>query len=420
MVGKSEFYSESYRVALEQLDRAAERLKLSQAIHERLRHPRRAMVVSVPTPMDDGHTEVFQGYRVHHNTVLGPTKGGVRYHPDVTLGEVTALAMLMSWKCALMGLPYGGAKGGVACDPTRMSKRELERMTRRYTAEIILLIGPDLDIPAPDLGTNEQTMAWIMDTYAMTQGRTVPGVVTGKPLLLGGSFGRREATGRGLVYALYQAAKRTDLNLKSARVVIQGFGNVGGVAGRLLWREGCKVVGVSDAKGGVLNSHGLDVRQLLSHVNETGTVTGFRDAEPITNQELLELPCEVLIPAAVGGQITEGNADRIQARIVAEGANGPTTPEADRILEEKKILVIPDILANAGGVVVSYFEWVQGLQFYFWRESEINSRLQEVITRASKSVETLAQREGTDLRTAALMLGIKRVVEGFEVRGFYP
>ena len=420
MNNKSEFDSSAYRMALQQLDRAAERLKLPQTIHERLRYPRRALVVSVPTPMDDGRTEVFQGYRVHHNTVLGPTKGGVRYHPDVTLGEVTALAMLMSWKCALMGLPYGGAKGGVACDPTHMSDRELERMTRRYTAEIILLIGPDLDIPAPDLGTNEQIMAWMMDTYAMTQGRTVPGVVTGKPLLLGGSFGRREATGRGLVYALYQAAKLTDLDLKSSRVVIQGFGNVGGVAGRLLWREGCKVVGVSDAKGGVLNSHGLDIRQLLTHVKETGTVAGFRDAEPITNQELLELPCEVLVPAAVGGQITEGNADRIQARIVAEGANGPTTPEADRILEGKKVLVIPDILANAGGVVVSYFEWVQGLQFYFWRESEINSRLQEVITRAFKNVWAQAQREGTDLRTAALMLGIKRVAEGFEVRGFYP
>ena len=378
------------------------------------------MVVSVPTPMDDGHTEVFLGYRVHHNTVLGPTKGGIRYHPDVNLGEVTALAMLMSWKCALMALPYGGAKGGVACTPTQMSARELEHMTRRYTAEIMLLIGPDLDIPAPDLGTDEQTMAWIMDTYAMTQGRTVPGVVTGKPLLLGGSFGRREATGRGLVYALYQAAKHTDLDLKSARVVVQGFGNVGGVVARLLWREGCRVVAISDAKGGVFNERGLDVRHLSTHVKETGTVAGFRDAEPVTNQELFELPCEILVPAAVGGQITERNADRIRTRIVLEGANGPTSPEADQILEGKGVLVVPDILANAGGVLVSYFEWVQGLQFYFWRESEINSRLQELMTRAFKNVWTHAQREGTDLRTAALMLGIKRVADGFQARGFYP
>ncbi len=415
-----EFDSPPYHRAIQQLDRAAERLKLPQAIHERLRYPRRAMVVSIPTPMDNGRTEVFLGYRVHHNTVLGPTKGGIRYHPDVNLGEVTALAMLMSWKCALMGLPYGGAKGGVACEPARMSQRELERMTRRYTAEIILLIGPDLDIPAPDLGTDEQTMAWIMDTYAMTQGRTVPGVVTGKPLLLGGSFGRREATGRGLVYALYQAAKHTNLDLRSARVVVQGFGNVGGVAARLLWREGCHVVAVSDAKGGVFNEHGLDIRQLLAHVKETGSASGFPGGDSITNQELLELPCEVLIPAAVGGQITDQNADRIRTRIVAEGANAPTTPEADRILEGKNVLVVPDILANAGGVVVSYFEWVQGLQFYFWRESEINSRLQEVMTRAFKNVWSQAQRDGGDLRTAALMLGIKRVAEGFELRGFYP
>ena len=414
------FDSPLLRTALLQLDHVSERLSLPQGVHERLRHPRRAMVVSVPTLMDDGRTEVFLGYRVHHNTVLGPTKGGVRYYPDVNLGEVTALAMLMSWKCALMGLPYGGAKGGVACDPTRMSQRELERITRRYTAEIILLIGPDLDIPAPDLGTNEQTMAWIMDTYAMTQGRTVPGVVTGKPLLLGGSFGRRDATGRGLVYALYQAARHIDLDLKGARVAIQGFGNVGAVAARLLWREGCRVIGVSDAKGGVFNEHGLDVRELQSHADETGTVAGFRGATPLTNAELLELPCDILIPAAIGGQITADNADRIRARVVAEGANGPTTPEADAILHARRVLVIPDILANAGGVVVSYFEWVQGLQFYFWRESEINSRLQEIITRAFKSVWAQAQRERTDLRTAALMLGVKRVADGFEVRGFYP
>ncbi len=415
-----EFDSHLYRTSLQQLDTVAQRLKLDPDIHERLRVPRRALVVSIPTLMDDGSTEVFIGYRVHHNTTLGPTKGGIRYHPDVNLGEVTALAMLMSWKCALMGLPYGGAKGGVRCNPSSMTKRELERMTRRYTAEIILMIGPDLDIPAPDLGTDEQTMAWMMDTYSMTQGKSVPGIVTGKPLIVGGSAGRRDATGRGIVYALYQAARHLRLDLKGNRVVVQGFGNVGSVAARLLWREGCHVIGVSDAKGGVYNPKGLDIRELAAHVREAGTVAGFRDGEEVSNAELLELDCDLLIPAAVGGQITEANADRIKARVIAEGANGPTTPEADAILAERKVTVVPDILANAGGVVVSYFEWVQGLQFYFWRESEINTRLQEVIIRAFNQVWSLAEREGTTLRTAALMVGVSRIAEGKRVRGLYP
>ncbi|PYM59997.1 MAG: glutamate dehydrogenase [Candidatus Rokuibacteriota bacterium] len=409
-----------YRTAIQQLDGAAKRLGLDAGIHERLRYPRRALVVSVPTVMDDGRTEVFIGYRVHHNTILGPTKGGIRYHPAVSLGEVSALAMLMSWKCSLMGLPYGGAKGGVACDPGPMSQRELERMTRRYTAEVMLLIGPDLDIPAPDLGTNEQTMAWIMDTYAMTQGRTVPGVVTGKPLLVGGSAGRREATGRGLVYVISQAAREARLDLKDASIAIQGYGNVGSVVAHLLWREGSKVIAVDDAKGGVVNTRGLDIGALWNHAREADTVAGFAGGEPLEGDDLLELPCDVLVPAALGGQITSKNADRIRARIVAEGANGPTTPEADAILAEHGVLVIPDILANAGGVVVSYFEWVQGLQYYFWRESEINSRLQELIIRAFNQVLTLARRDGVDLRTAALMLGIRRVADGFKIRGFYP
>ena len=412
--------SQLYRMAVEQLDAVAKRINLDAGIHERLRYPRRALVVSVPTHMDDGHTEVFIGYRVHHNTVLGPTKGGIRYHPEVSLGEVTALAMLMSWKCALMGLPYGGAKGGVACDPGTMSQRELEHMTRRYTAEVMLFIGPDLDIPAPDLGTNEQTMAWIMDTYAMTQGRTVPGVVTGKPILIGGSAGRRDATGRGLVYALGPALKGLGLDLKGARVVVQGFGNVGSVAARLLWREGCTIVGISDARGGITSSQGMDIRELTNHVKESGSVVGFPGTEPISNAGLLELPCDILVPAAVGGQITVHNADRIRARVIAEGANGPTTTEADEILADRGILVIPDILANAGGVVVSYFEWVQGLQYYFWRESEINTRLQELIIRAFNQVMALSKREAVNLRTAALMLGIRRVAEGFQLRGFYP
>jgi glutamate dehydrogenase/leucine dehydrogenase len=412
--------SEVYRTALDQLDTVARRLELDPGIHERLRYPRRALVVSVPTVMDDGRTEVFTGYRVHHNTVLGPTKGGIRYHPDVTLAEVSALAMLMSWKCALMNLPYGGAKGGVACDPHRMSGRELERMTRRYTVESMLLIGPDLDIPAPDLGTNEQTMAWMMDTYAMTQGRTVLGVVTGKPTLVGGSAGRREATGRGLVYVIGQAVRDAGVDLKGARVAIQGYGNVGSVVAHLLWREGATIVAVTDAKGGVCNLRGLDVGALWNHVKEAGSVGGFRGGELLTNQDLLELPCEILVPAALGGQITAHNAPRVQARIVAEGANAPTTLEADRILSERGVLVIPDIVANAGGVIVSYFEWVQGLQYYFWRESEINSRLQELITRAFNQVVALARRDSVDLRTAALMLAVRRIAEGFQLRGFYP
>jgi glutamate dehydrogenase (NAD(P)+) len=412
--------SESYRTALQQLDAVAKRLSLDPGIHERLRYPRRALVVSVPTLMDDGRTEVFLGYRVHHCTLLGPTKGGIRYHPGVSLAEVSALAMLMSWKCALMQLPYGGAKGGVACEPGRMSPRELEHMTRRYTAEIMLLIGPDLDIPAPDMGTDEQTMAWIMDTYAMTQGRTVPGVVTGKPLLIGGSAGRREATGRGLVYVLGQAVRNVGLELRGSRVAIQGFGNVGSVTARLLWREGATVVAVSDANGGVINTKGLDIRALGQHAREAGTVAGFAGAEPITNAELLELPCDVLVPAALGGQLTERNADRIRAKIVAEGANGPTTPEADEILIGRGVPLIPDILANAGGVIVSYFEWVQGLQYHFWRESEINSRLQEIMIRAFNQVNAMAKNERVDLRTAALMVGIRRVAEAFKVRGFYP
>jgi glutamate dehydrogenase/leucine dehydrogenase len=424
MTGKtnanSEFDSELHRTAIAQLDRVAARLGLDPDVHERLRYPRRALVVSIPVRMDSGKTEVFVGYRVHHNTVLGPTKGGLRYAPDVDLGEVTALAMLMSWKCALMSLPYGGAKGGVRCDPRNLSMQEKENLTRRYTAEIILMIGPDLDIPAPDLGTDEQTMAWMMDTYSMTQGKSVPGVVTGKPLIVGGSAGRREATGRGIVYALYQAVRHLGHELRGRKVVVQGFGNVGGVAARLLWREGAVIVGISDVKGGIWKPDGIDIRQLETHVAETGSVTGFPGSDPISNADLITQPCDVLIPAAVGGQIHADNADRVKASIIAEGANGPTTPEADVILRDRGVTVIPDILANAGGVVVSYFEWVQGLQYYFWRESEITARLQEVMTRAFNRVWALASKESTDLRTAALMEGIRRVAEGYKVRGLYP
>jgi glutamate dehydrogenase (NAD(P)+) len=420
MTEKSDFDSPMLRTALAQLDQVAARLRLDGDIHERLRHPKRALVVSIPIRMDDGKTAVFTGYRVHHNSVLGPTKGGLRYDPEVSLGEVSALAMLMSWKCSLMGLPYGGAKGGVRCDPRKLSLQEREGLTRRYTAEIILMIGPDLDIPAPDMGTDEQTMAWMMDTYSMTQGRTVPGVVTGKPIIIGGSAGRREATGRGIVYVLYQAARSLGQQLKGRRIVIQGFGNVGAVAARLLWNDGCVVAAVSDVKGAIWNPNGLDIRQLETHVVEAGTVVGFPGADPVSNAELLSLPCDVLIPAAIGSVIHKDNADQIKATIVAEGANAPMTPEADVILRDRGVTVIPDILANAGGVVVSYFEWVQGLQYYFWRESEITARLQEVMTRAFNRVWALASKEGSDLRTAALMEGVRRVAEGYKVRGLYP
>jgi glutamate dehydrogenase (NAD(P)+) len=415
-----EFDSELHRTTVAQLDAVAGRLGLDRNIHERLRYPRRALVVSVPVLMDDGRTEVFIGYRVHHSTALGPTKGGLRYDIDVNLGEVTALAMLMSWKCALMGLPYGGAKGGVRCSPRSMSAREREHLTRRYTAEIILMIGPDLDIPAPDLGTDEQVMAWMMDTYSMTQGKSVPGVVTGKPILVGGSAGRREATGRGIVYVLYQAAKSLGQPLRGKTVVVQGFGNVGSVAARMLWNDGCTIAGVGDFRGAIWNPHGIDIRQLEAHVAETGSVTGFPGADPLSNTQLLEQPCDVLIPAAVGSVVHAGNAERIKAHIVAEGANGPTTPEADQILHERGVTVIPDILCNAGGVVVSYFEWVQGLQYYFWKESEITARLQELMARAFTRVWNAARKTGVDLRTAALMEGVRRVADAHVVRGLYP
>jgi glutamate dehydrogenase (NAD(P)+) len=417
---QQEFASELHDTAVAQLDRVAARLNLEADIHQRLRVPRRALVVSIPIKMDEGQTEVFLGYRVHHSAVLGPTKGGLRYHPEVSLGETSALAMLMTWKCALMGLPYGGAKGGVRCDPRALSRAELEKLTRRYTAEIILLIGPDLDIPAPDLGTDEQTMAWMMDTYSMTQGKTVPGVVTGKPIIVGGSAGRREATGRGLAFALSRASRHLGLDLKGRRIVVQGFGNVGSVAARILWRDGCVIAGVGDYRGAIWTPQGLDVRQLEQYVRETGSVVGFPGTDALSNAELLEQPCDVLVPAAVGSQIRADNAERIRATIVAEAANGPTTYEADQILRERGVTVIPDILANAGGVVVSYFEWVQGLQYYFWKESEIVARLQEVMVRSFNRVWAIAKKEGVDLRTAALMEGVRRVAEGFRARGLYP
>ncbi len=405
---------------LTQFEAAAERLGLDDGLRRRMLACDRSLIVSVPTMMDDGALKVHTGYRVQHNNTLGPFKGGIRYHPDVTLDEITALAMLMTWKCALMGLPYGGSKGGIPCDPRTLSHGELERMTRRYTSEIFLIIGPDMDILAPDLGTDEQIMAWIMDTYSMQRGVTVPGVVTGKPLLLGGSLGRGEATGRGVYYVAVEAAKLLGLSLEGARVAVQGFGSVGRTVAQQLKQEGCRVVAVTGSRGGRYQPDGLDLDRLVAHMAEGGRLEECPDGDRITNTELFEVPCEMLVPAAVGGQITEANAHKVRARILAEGANAPTTPMADAILRELGVLVIPDILANAGGVTVSYFEWVQDLQSYFWTEREINLRLREIMSEAFQRVHAVAEQHRVDLRTAALMIAVKRVTDGHRLRGTYP
>ena len=405
---------------LEQLDKVAERLDLDPQIYQHLRHPKRSLIVSVPFQTDAGDLEVFTGYRIQHSMTLGPSKGGIRFHPDVDLEEITALAMLMTWKCALMGLPYGGAKGGVRCDPLKLSPRELERVTRRYASEIYLCIGPDRDIPAPDMGTNEQIMAWIMDTYSMQRGATVPGVVTSKPVLLGGSLGRVEATGRGVAYVTAEAMAPLGLPLQGARLAIQGFGNVGSNAARCLHEMGCRVVAASDVQGGIYNPEGLDLPALLAVQRAGQWVRQYPEGEPITNDEILTLPCEVLIPAALGGQLTSANAGAVQARLIAEGANGPTTAEADRLLRDRGVYIIPDILANAGGVIVSYFEWVQDLQFFFWKEEEVNSRLRDILIGAFQRTLSLARQERADLRTAALMEAVTRVARATKLRGIYP
>jgi glutamate dehydrogenase (NAD(P)+) len=405
---------------LTQFEAAAERLGLDEGLRRRMLACDRSLIVSVPTMTDDGGLKVFTGYRVQHNNTLGPFKGGVRYHPDVTLDEITALAMLMTWKCALMGLPYGGSKGGIPCDPRTMSRNELERMTRRYTSEIFLIIGPDMDILAPDLGTDEQIMAWIMDTYSMQRGITVPGVVTGKPLLLGGSLGRREATGRGIYYVAVEAARLLRLTLEGARVAVQGFGNVGRTVAQQLKQEGCRVVAVTGSRGGRYQPDGLDLDRLVAHMAEGGRLEECPVGDRVTNTELFEIPCEILIPAAVGSQVTDANAHKIRARILAEGANAAITPGADAILREVGVFVLPDILANAGGVVVSYFEWVQDLQFYFWTEQEINLRLREIMSKAFQRVHATAEEHRVDLRTAALMIAVKRVTDGHRLRGTYP
>jgi glutamate dehydrogenase (NAD(P)+) len=412
--------SGAYETALEQLDIVAEHLQLEPGVHALLRHPKRELTVSFPVKMDDGSLKVFSGYRVQHNTSLGPSKGGIRYHPEVRLEEVRALAMWMTWKCSLVNLPYGGAKGGVTCEPARMSQRELEGLTRRFTTEISVLIGPESDIPAPDLNTNPQIMAWMMDTYSMHRGYTVPAVVTGKPIGIGGSQGRVEATGRGVTIIAREAALHLGFPFTDAKVVVQGFGNVGSVAARLIAAAGARVIAVSDQNGGVVNTSGLDITALVQHSERTGSVVGFPGGERVSNMELLEVPCDILVPAAVESQITERNADRIQARVVVEAANGPTTPAADRILADRGICLVPDILANAGGVVVSYFEWVQDLQAFFWTEAEVNAKMEQILIAAfQQTVATAAQHE-TDLRLGAHIIGVSRVAQATRLRGIYP
>jgi glutamate dehydrogenase (NAD(P)+) len=406
-------------MAVQQFDIAAGKLNLDVNVANRLRRPHRALIVSVPIRMDDGRVHVFTGYRVQHNDVLGPFKGGIRYHQAVNLGEVSALAMWMTWKCSLVGLPLGGAKGGVACDPAELSRHELQSMTRRYTAEILNFIGPEIDIPAPDMGTNEQVMAWIMDTYSQHKGHAVPEIATGKPVDIGGTLGRREATGRGVVYTITEAAKHLNMDLTKCTAVVQGFGNVGSVAVKELANIGVKIIGVSDRTGGFYDPKGLPVEKLLELADKYHSLENCPYGGKISNTEILELKCDILVPAALEMQITKENAPRLQCRLLAEGANGPTTLEADAILKEREIFLIPDILANAGGVVVSYFEWVQDLQNFFWTEQEVNQKLRDILVRAFHEVLHMSQREKVDMRSAALMIGIDRVARAMLWRGLY-
>ncbi len=407
-------------MAQAQLDDVARLVGLNPSVHAYLREPKRILTVSIPVRMDDGTFRIFEGYRVQHNMSRGPGKGGIRFHPDVTLDEVKALAMWMTWKCALMNIPFGGAKGGVICDTKSMSPHELENLTRRYTSEISIIIGPEKDIPAPDVYTTPQIMAWIMDTFSMQKGYSIPGVVTGKPISIGGSLGRDKATARGCLYVVNEAVRELGITQAGARVAIQGFGNAGLHAAELMAEDGYSIVAVSDSQGGVCNPRGLDVSALIAHKAETGSVVGFGGGERIDNRKVLEYPCEILVPAALEKVITEENAPRISAKIVAEAANGPTLPEADDILHERGIMVLPDILANGGGVTVSYFEWVQDLQENFWEESEINERLRKKMVRAFKDTFEQAQRRGVNMRRGAYCVAIQRVAEATMVRGLYP
>jgi len=409
-----------WEMAQRQLDDVAALVGLNQSVHAFLREPKRVLEVSIPVRMDDGITKIFRGYRVQHSFARGPAKGGIRFHPDVTLDEVKALAMWMTWKCALVNIPFGGAKGGVICDTKAMSMQEIENLTRRYTSEISIIIGPEKDIPAPDVYTTPQIMAWIMDTYSMQKGYSVPGVVTGKPISIGGSLGRDKATARGCLYVIEEALRVLEMQQEGARVAIQGFGNAGLHAADLMSERGFRVVAASDTHGGVANPKGLDVRGLISHKRETGSVVGFSGGGAISNRDLLECECEVLVPAALEKVITADNAPRIKAKLIAEAANGPTLPEADEILRDRGIMVLPDVLANAGGVTVSYFEWVQDLQENFWEESEINDSLRKKMVRAFRETYELATKRNVDMRQGAYAVAVARVAEATIVRGLYP
>jgi len=409
-----------FEIARAQLRRVAATFDIDSNLVAVLGECKKAVEVSVPVGMDDGSTEVFKGYRVTHNIARGPSKGGIRYHPDVTVDEVKALAMWMTWKCALMGIPFGGAKGGIVCDPKHMSRGELERMTRRFTSEIINEIGPEKDIPAPDVGTDGSVMAWIFDTYSMNKGHSVLGVVTGKPLTIGGSLGREEATARGSLFCIRDAVAKLDKSLAGMTAAVQGFGNVGSFLAKFLHEEGSKVIAISDSTTAWFNPKGIDVPTAFAHKREHHTLAGFKGAEQITNEELLLLDCDILAPCALEQVITEQNADKVKARIICEGANGPVTPAADAILEENGVLILPDVLANAGGVVVSYFEWVQGLQEYFWKEAEVNAKLNDIVSRAFDETWDTAQRRNMPMRVAAYGLAVRRVAEATITRGIYP
>ena len=410
----------AWEVAQQQFDLAADRLNLDPGMRLVLREPRREFTVHFPVHMDDGSVQVFTGFRVQHNLGRGPAKGGIRYHQDVNLDEVKALAMWMTWKCAVVGIPYGGGKGGVIVDPKKLSQKELEALTRRYFTEIEVLVGPEKDIPAPDVNTNAQIMAWMMDTYSMHAGHTVPGVVTGKPISLGGSEGRNEATARGTVFCIVEAARHLGIDLTSAKVSVQGFGNAGSIAARLITEEGSTVVAVSDSTGGIHAPGGLDIPKVIAWKSEHGTVQGFPGATDISNAEVLEVDCDILIPAALENQITAANAGNVKARLIAEAANGPTTPEADEILWKNSKFMIPDILCNAGGVTVSYFEWVQDLNRDHWSESVVNAKLKEIMVKAFSETLAMARREQCYMRTAAYLLAVKRVADAMEMRGLYP
>lgn len=439
-----------FKIAQQQLENVAKFIEIKKGILEFLKWPQRELSVNFPVRMDNGEIKVFNGYRVQHNNARGPNKGGIRYHPNVSLDEVRALAMWMSWKCAVVGIPFGGAKGGVICNPKEMSAAELERLTRRFTTEISLIIGPEKDIPAPDVYTTPDTMAWIMDTYSMIKGYSVPGVVTGKPVHVGGSLGRNEATGRGCMFTIREALKHLEykiiepekwketcaecsqkinivdgdegagLRIDNATVAVQGFGNVGSISARLLHEKGAKIVAVSDSRGGIYSKEGLDIHYVLEHKSKTGSVIGIDGTESLDQQQILEVDCDILIPAALENQITESNADNIKSKIVAEAANGPTTPEADKILYEKNIFMIPDILANAGGVTVSYFEWVQGLQQFFWSERDVNVKLRSIMVNAFSDVLAKYKENDTDMRTAAYIVAVDRVADAIMHRGIFP